>query len=125
MKRETPCMSKSATAEPNPRGLDRRTFVKGVSAAAAGLGLALAATNSAAAEDTVAKKRRYCIVGVGVRSEMYQNAIEKEFREHAQLVGVCDTNQGRLELARARAKENGVAEPPAAYAPEQFEKMLA
>ena len=100
--------------------IDRRTFVKTVSAA--GLGLALG-TNSAAAEEPVAKKKRYCIVGVGSRSHMYQEALESTYKDHAQLVGICDKNQGRLELARRQAKERG-AEPPTAYAPVDFEKMI-
>jgi predicted dehydrogenase len=101
--------------------IDRRTFVKGVSAA--GIGLALGATGMAQ-ETAQSRKRRYCIVGVGSRSGMYQQAIEVDYRDHAQLVGICDKNAGRMELARAKAKGNGV-EPPPAYPPQQFEKMLA
>src|SRR5439155_13952104 len=92
--------------------IDRRTFVKGVSAA--GLGLALGATAMGQAEAPAAsRRRRYCIVGVGSRSGMYQQAIEKEYRQHAQLVGICDKNAGRMELARATAKANGAEAPPA------------
>src|SRR5439155_15854193 len=58
------------------------------------------------------------------RSGMYQGAIEKDYREHAVLLGICDKNAGRMELARRTAKGNGV-EPPAAYAPAEFEKMIA
>src|SRR6266516_2155461 len=84
--------------------IDRRTFVKGVSSAD--------------------RRRRYCIVSTGSRSGMYQQAIEVDYREHAQLVGVCDKNAGRMELARRKAKERGV-EPPPAYSPDEFEKMIA
>src|SRR5690606_37426183 len=47
----------------------------------------------------------------------------KSYAAHAELVGVCDTNPGRMGLARARSTQNG-ATPPPAFAPEDFEKML-
>lgn len=99
--------------------MDRRTFVKSVSAA--GLGLAVGA--NPLFSQTSSSRRRYAIVGTGSRSRMYQDAIEKSYAAHAELVGVCDTNPGRMELARARSTQNG-ATPPPAFAPEDFEKML-
>src|SRR5438045_2608734 len=81
---------------------------------AAALGWALGGVNRVGAEADVEKqRRRYCIVGVGSRSGMYQEAIEKTYREHALLVGICDKNAGRLELARRQAKERGAEPPPA------------
>jgi predicted dehydrogenase len=99
--------------------MDRRSFVKSVSAA--GLGLAVASGPLFA--QTGGTRRRYVIVGTGSRSRMYQDAIEKAYQEHAELVGLCDTNPGRMELARARSTANG-AKPPSAYAPADFERML-
>lgn len=55
---------------------------------------------------------------------MYQGAIEGQYRAHAQLVGICDTNPGRLALAQRKSKERN-AEVPPAFAPADFEKMIA
>ncbi|MEO7414381.1 MAG: Gfo/Idh/MocA family oxidoreductase [Opitutaceae bacterium] len=69
-------------------------------------------------------RRRYAIVGLGSRHQIYQDAIETGYREWAQLVGVCDLNPGRVELARARSSKNGALVPPG-YASAQFSQMLA
>ena len=42
-------------------------------------------------------KKRYCIVGTGGRSEMYIKAILNTFPEQAELVGICDSNQKRMD----------------------------
>jgi predicted dehydrogenase len=100
--------------------IDRRTFVKSVSAA--GLSLALGAS-SLSAQQAADTRKRYAIVGVGGRSGMYSGAILGEYKDHAALVGICDKNPGRLEVTRRRAEEAGVKVPT--YAPRDFEKMLA
>ena len=94
----------------NSDAIPRRTFVKGVSAV--GLGLALGVSTFGAVTET--RRRRYAIVGVGSRSQMYQNAIEKTYKEHAELVAICDNNAGRLEVSRARARALGRARRAAA-----------
>jgi len=105
---------------PTPAGVDRRHFVKTLSAA--GVGLALAAP--AALAKTVVGRRRYVIVGVGSRHQMYQDAIEKTYQDYAELVAICDLNPGRLEVARKRSTKNG-ATPPPGYAHTDFDKMIA
>src|SRR5689334_5889094 len=92
---------------PAPAGVDRRTFVKTLSAA----GLALSTAPVAFAQ-AAAPRRRFAIVGVGSRHTMYQDAIEKTYPEHAQLVAVCDLNAGRVEVARQRSVKNGAPVPP-------------
>jgi predicted dehydrogenase len=71
-----------------------------------------------------APPRRYVIVGTGSRSQMYQDAIEKTYPTHAELVGLCDINPGRLETARARSRRNRAAPPPA-YLADDFNRMIA
>ncbi len=105
--------------------LDRRTFVKTLSGA--GLLATLGGTALAADAPTASagpRRKRYVNVGVGGRHLMYQDAIERNYPQHAELVGICDVNAGRLELARQHSKENG-ATPPPAYLARDFERMLA
>lgn len=68
-------------------------------------------------------RRRYAIVGVGSRHEIYQDGIEKAHAAHAELAAVCDSNPGRLELARQRSAANG-AVVPRSYPAAQFAQML-
>jgi predicted dehydrogenase len=63
-------------------------------------------------------------VGLGSRHELYQDGIEKTHAAHAQLVGVCDLNAGRVELARWRSAQNGAPVPPG-YRAGDFERMIA
>ena len=64
-------------------------------------------------------RRRYAIVGLGSRHELYQDGIETAHARWAELVGVCDSNVGRVELARRYVhllrdhidNENGVLFP--------------
>ena len=71
-----------------------------------------------------APRRRYAIVGLGSRHELYQDGIEKTHRSVAQLVGLCDSNPGRVELARRRSTQNGATVPPG-YRAADFDRMLA
>lgn len=68
-------------------------------------------------------RRRYALVGTGSRSNMYQRAIQEDYRDHAALVGLCDINPGRLELARSKSAGYG-AKAPTGYAPADFERMI-
>lgn len=101
--------------------MDRRGFVKTLSIAGLGLGLSGTVASAVTAEST--KKKRYVIVGNGGRSRMYQNAIEKDYSDYAELVGVCDINPGRVELARARSIANKASVPPG-YPSSEFNRMI-
>jgi predicted dehydrogenase len=68
-------------------------------------------------------RRRYAIVGLGSRHELYQDGIEQTHARWAELVGVCDSNPGRIELARKRSARNG-APVPAGYSAADFDLML-
>jgi predicted dehydrogenase len=108
-----------------PHPVDRRTFFKTLSAAGLGLAALGGASLASAADSTATggRRKRYVNVGVGGRHLMYQDAIEKAYPAHAELVGICDTNAGRLELARAHSMENG-ATPPPAYLARDFDRMI-
>ncbi len=105
---------------PTPTGVDRRSFVKTLSTA----GLALGAAPALLAQAANPKRKRYAIVGLGSRYRMYHDAIEKTYAEHAELVGLCDKNPGRLALAQKRSGENG-APVPRGYVHTDFDKMVA
>ncbi len=102
--------------------IDRREFVKAISAA----GLGLATGNSIISAQTGAisgsGRRSYAIVGTGSRHEMYREAILRHYKDSAELVGLCDVNSGRVELSRRRAAEAGAKVP--GYAAADFEKMI-
>ena len=102
-------------------GIDRRAFVKALSFAGLGVAFGSSATNAFGAD--AARRKRYAIVGCGSRHRMYLDAIQKRYAEHAELVGLCDLNMGRVELSRSRSAENGAPVPPG-YAHTDFRKMI-
>ena len=90
--------------------LSRRDFAR----ASAGVLLAAAAVpprDASAAAPESGAKRRYAVVGVGSRAYVYLDAIQTAHAATAELVAVCDTNAGRMELVRAHARKAGRAEP--------------
>ena len=68
-------------------------------------------------------RRRYAIVGLGARHELYQDGIETVHAAAAELVGLCDSNPGRIELARRRSVRNGAVCPPG-YLAADFLQMI-
>jgi predicted dehydrogenase len=68
-------------------------------------------------------KTRYAQVGLGDRSKMYTHAILQAHAEHAELVGLCDTNPGRVELRAEWARQEGAN--PGLYDATAFEQMIA
>ncbi|KAL0932484.1 oxidoreductase domain protein [Colletotrichum truncatum] len=68
--------------------------------------------------------KRYAIVGMGVRSAFYYQSILQEFANVSSLVGICDTNQTRLNAANDRIVELGGQKVPT-YKAEDFDKMIA
>jgi len=71
-----------------------------------------------------ASKRRYAMVGVGHRSYLYQAAIHSTFGAGSELVGLCDTNPGRLKLGQRFAAQSGRPEPRV-FGATEFDQMLA
>ncbi|HEY9076554.1 MAG TPA: Gfo/Idh/MocA family oxidoreductase [Anaerolineaceae bacterium] len=68
-------------------------------------------------------RKRYAQVGLGSRSEMYTIALTEYFFERHELVGLCDTNQGRLEQRLQKVKAAGG--DARGYLAGQFDQMLA
>lgn len=71
----------------------------------------------------MSSKRRYVQVGLGGRSIVFLEAVVKMFRDECELVGLSDSNPGRLAHAAKWAADHGVAVPQ--YPAEQFDKMIA
>jgi predicted dehydrogenase len=102
--------------------LSRRDFTKAT--VSAGVGILLSESRVARAAGTAAGRKRYAIVGVGGRSQMYQKAVNQTFAENSELVACCDVNEGRLKLAQAAAVAAG-RPAPALYAAADFDRMIA
>lgn len=70
------------------------------------------------------QRKRYAQVGLGSRSELYWQAITGQYRDSAELVGVCDINPGRVELCRHKLAKRGYGLIPG-YTADKFDQMLA
>jgi predicted dehydrogenase len=68
-------------------------------------------------------KTRYAQVGLGQRSEMYHEALLTRYADSSELVGFCDSNEGRLALRVAWARQCGVDVP--GYLDADFDRMIA
>jgi predicted dehydrogenase len=101
--------------------VSRREFAK--TTAAAGVG-ALLADSRAAWSGAAGGLKKYAIVGVGGRSGMYQQAINKTFAEFSELVACCDVNAGRLKLAQESAVAAG-RKAPQLFTATDYDRMLA
>ncbi len=70
------------------------------------------------------QRTRYAVVGTGGRARMFIEPIVSEYKNEAELVGLCDTNPQRLTYWNERLRdEYGHPEVPA-YDAADFEKML-
>jgi predicted dehydrogenase len=98
----------------NNDGVTRRTFVTTAGGAAVGA-LVAGQTGSAVAQT----KRRYAIVGTGVRGiGMWGRPILRDYSDLVEFVGLCDINPLRVEVAK---KQIGVSCPTFT----NFDEMLA
>jgi predicted dehydrogenase len=69
-------------------------------------------------------KKRYALVGTGSRAGMFVDAITGTYHDSAELVGLCDQSQTRMNWHNQRIAERG-CEPAPTYAAEDFERMIA
>jgi predicted dehydrogenase len=67
-------------------------------------------------------KKRYAQVGLGSRSEMYSYALTNLFAESCELVGICDSNLGRLNDRLEWVRAQGAL--VRGYNADQFEQMI-
>jgi predicted dehydrogenase len=93
--------------------IDRRALLKAAGVATVGF---------AASTYAAGRRRKFVNVGVGSRSRMYLTATTKTFGEGNELVGICDTNPGRMDVAAAFVAPNGAK--PKKYLAADFDKML-
>jgi len=68
--------------------------------------------------------KKFAIVGVGGRSAMFSHPLADRFRNEAQLVAICDNNQGRLEFTREKIQKEFNYTIPFLYSADDFDKML-
>lgn len=104
-------------------GVSRRDFLSTTTIAGAGL---VADAHLLAQElDTtlLGRRKRYALVGVGSRSNMYRDAVFKTYAGHAEMVGFCDLNEGRLKLAQRMGREAASVEVPI-YLAKDFDRMI-
>lgn len=95
-------------------GVDRRTVMKTAGAVA----ITLATTAYAAPA-----RKRFAIVGLGSRSRMYTRALTDKLRDANEIVGLCDSNRGRLTLAARLITETGASHPKT-YDGADFDRMI-
>ncbi len=103
------------------KNLTRREFIK--TSTAAGAGVLLSGSVFTRASFSREARKRFVIVGVGSRSQFYQDAIMENYKDTSELVGFCDVNLGRLKMAQSWAKEATGKELPI-YDAKDFDKMI-
>jgi predicted dehydrogenase len=101
-----------------PRDFSRREFIATSTVATA----ALLATPALLAQSTD-RRKRYVLVGTGSRARMYQDAVNKTYAAHCEMVGYCDNNAGRLKLAQERTREHTGKDIPL-YDAKDFDRMV-
>lgn len=103
---------------PSFRDFSRREFI--TTTAVAGAALLVAPTVLA---QSAGARKRYALVGTGSRARMYQDAVNKTYAGHCEMVGYCDNNAGRLKLAQDRAREQTGKDVPL-YDAKDFDRMV-
>ena len=73
----------------------------------------------------MSQRKRYALVGTGSRAAMFINAITNTYRDSAELVGLCDLSQTRMDWYNARLQQDaGLAALPTYHA-DEFDRMIA
>lgn len=69
------------------------------------------------------QKKRYALVGTGGRSSFYYTAIATDYKATSEIVGLCDTNQTRMNVANNKLESLGHGKVPTFLAVD-FDKMI-
>ena len=69
-------------------------------------------------------KKRFAQVGTGGRARMYYEALATTYRETSELVGICDINRTRMELANSILENDLKYHAVPMYGADEFEKMI-
>lgn len=102
-------------------GISRRKFLKAAAVAAAGI--ITAPDVNPRPSRLFSSKTRYVIVGTGHRSQMFMDAVYKKYNENSEIVGLCDTNFGRLQYYQSYGK-NITGKSVPIYDAAQFDAMI-
>lgn len=70
------------------------------------------------------RKKRYALVGVGGRAELYYGAISRDFKETAELIAFCDINQTRMDYANHLLQTKYGYRRIPTYRSDEFELMI-
>ncbi|WP_227625677.1 Gfo/Idh/MocA family protein [Geofilum rubicundum] len=80
--------------------MDRRKFITSTGVAAGALLVNSAAAMPSAPQSAKGPKRKFALVGTGIRGvNMFGQNLVRDYGAYIELVGLCDTNPGRLEFA--------------------------
>ena len=71
----------------------------------------------------MAEKKRYAQVGLGGRHMFWRDAVLDSFSDSSELVGFCDTNEGRLRLTQGQVEEKTGQRIPG-YGGDEFDRMI-
>src|SRR5262245_63280292 len=72
----------------------------------------------------MSRRRRYAMVGTGTRAQMFIDAIARTYRETADLVGLCDLSQARMDWHNRRLEATAGLRCPT-YLADRFDRMIA
>ncbi len=70
------------------------------------------------------RRKRYVQVGVGGRSWIYTNTLVKAMKSTCELVGICDTNRGRMELCNRKIVRDLKGKAVPMFLDSQFDAMI-
>ena len=71
------------------------------------------------------QRKRYALVGTGGRAGMFVDAITTTYKDVAELVGLCDFSQTRMDWYNQQIEEQCGLEPLPTYFADQFDQMIA
>ncbi len=70
------------------------------------------------------KKKKYVIIGLGSRSDMFTTAMLDTHKEYCTLMALCDTNQGRMDWWNNYFQEKYGTGPFKTYGADEFDLMI-